>query len=204
MKTLRKPTVEQIRVFLEAQGQLDFSYEAVGATRGTPPAGYTLDHTRIKLGVGEAVFEKARDVLIGWQQFRIGWVEIMPGDAEIRVGGLCAVVARKVGIWWSNACRIIYVIDREEPTRKFGFGYGTLPDHAGSGEERFEIEWNPETDEVFYDIIAFSRPHLLATRIAYPYMRHAQKRFGLESAAQVMRLVGQSADTPILHESAWT
>lgn len=205
MISLSKPTPPQIRAFLDAQGQHGFSYEAVGATRGRPPSGYILDHTRIKLGAGEATYAKAREALEHWRQFRTGWVEINPVDAPVRVGELVAVVARKVGLWWSNACRVIYVVDQETPIRRYGFGYGTLPDHAGSGEERFEIAWNPATDAVHYDIFAFSRPQLLATRIAYPYMRHSQKRFGLESAAVMARLVGQAPGAePIIHETAWS
>jgi len=46
-----------------------------------------------------------------------------------------AILARSIGLWWLNACRIVYVVDKVD---KFGFAYGTLPDHAGSGEER----WN--------------------------------------------------------------
>ena len=38
-------------------------------------------------------------------------------------------------------------------TRKFGFAYGTLPDHAATGEERFLIEWNQDDDSVWYDIL---------------------------------------------------
>ena len=59
MLSLRKPSAESIRPFLEAQAKLPFSYSAVGATAETPPAGFAVDHTRIKLGEGEAVFRSA-------------------------------------------------------------------------------------------------------------------------------------------------
>ena len=38
---------------------------------------------------------------------------------------------------------------------RFGFAYGTLPGHGGSGEERFLIERDRD-DGVWYDILAFS------------------------------------------------
>ena len=47
-----------------------------------------------------------------------------------------AVLARSLGLWWLNACRIVCVIDEDRPVTGFGFAYGTLPDHAESGEER--------------------------------------------------------------------
>ncbi len=83
--------------------------------------------------------------------------------------------------------RIVHVVDEVEPITRFGFAYGTLPDHAGSGEERFLIEWDRASGEAWYDILAFSRPHWLVARFAYPYMRWLQKRCGRESAAAMVR-----------------
>ena len=71
-----------------------------------------------------------------------------------------AVIARRLGLWWLNACRIVYVVDEPGPVSRYGFAYGTLPDHAGSGEERFLVEWDRASGEVWYDILAFSRPQL--------------------------------------------
>jgi uncharacterized protein (UPF0548 family) len=53
MLFLRRPTVEMIQAFLAAQARLNLTYAAVGATTTTTPAGYVVDHTRIKLGEGE-------------------------------------------------------------------------------------------------------------------------------------------------------
>ncbi len=104
-----------------------------------------------------------------------------------------AIVARSMGLWWLNACRIVYVIDEEEPIRRYGFAYGTLPDHAGSGEERFLIEMD-ETGDVWYDILAFSRPHHILARLGYPAVRVVQKRFGRESAVAMIEAVKDSND----------
>jgi uncharacterized protein (UPF0548 family) len=80
----------------------------------------------------------------------------------------------------------VYVID--EPDR-FGFAYGTLPQHAESGEERFSVEYHPDTDEVWYDIYAFSRPGNFLIRLGYPYARWRQKQFAVESKAAMLRAV---------------
>jgi alpha-ketoglutarate-dependent taurine dioxygenase len=53
----------------------------------------------------------------------------------------------------------------EQPVRRFAFAYGTLAEHAESGEERFQVEWR-EDDSVWYDILAFSRPNQLFSRTA--------------------------------------
>ena len=189
MLSLRKPSAESIRNFLGAQGKLGFTYSAVGATADWPPAGYNVDHTRLKLGEGEAVFQAAKTALQRWQQFRLGWLEAWPQETPIQAGEVVAVVARAVGLWWLNACRIVYVVDESGPIDRFGFAYGTLPDHAGTGEERFLIERNRADNKVWYDILAFSQPSQYLTRLGYPLMRRNQKRFVRDSAAAMQRAV---------------
>jgi uncharacterized protein (UPF0548 family) len=189
MKSLRRPSDALIRAFLDAQAKFDFTYPAVGATATTPPVGYHVDHTRIKLGEGERVFRAAKAALAGWDQFKLGWVEAWPPEAPLQVGELVGIVARRLGVWWLNACRIVYVVDENGPITRSGFANGTLPDHAGTGEERFLIEWDRATGEVSYDILAFSRPHRCLSRVGYRYMRRVQKRFGLESSAAMVRAV---------------
>jgi uncharacterized protein (UPF0548 family) len=189
MLLFRKPTSSTIREFLQAQAQLDFSYQSVGATAAVPPVGYTVDHTRIKLGTGERVFAAAKIALEAWGHFQLGWVEALPRTTPIERGAVVAVVARAMGIWWLNAARIVYVVDEFEPVRRWGFAYGTMPDHVETGEERFTIEWNRADDSVWYDILAFSRPRHVLARMGYPMVRRLQRRFARDSGAAVLREV---------------
>jgi uncharacterized protein (UPF0548 family) len=188
MIRLRKPSPAGIRAFLQTQAKLPFTYPAVGATAGTPPAGYNVDHARVRLGEGEAVFAAARAALARWEHFRLGWTEAFPSDTPLREGETVAVLARTMGLWWLNACRIVYVVERQRPTPAFGFAYGTLPAHAESGEERFLIEHDPD-GSVWYDILAFSRPRHLLARLGYPVARRLQARFRTDSAAAMQRAV---------------
>ena len=105
-----------------------------------------------------------------------------------------AVLARSGGLWWANAVRIVYVVDETEPRREFGFAYGTLPGHAVSGEERFLVEWDQESGNVYYNILAFSRPQQILARLGYPWVRRVQKRFGRDSAAAMLRAVGSTPE----------
>lgn len=194
MLALRKPSAHQVQHFLDRQAKLDFSYAAVGATASMPPAGYAVDHTRAKLGEGESVFVSAKAALSRWEQFRLGWAGAWPEDTPIQKGQVVAVVARILGLWWLNACRIVYVVDENGPLARFGFAYGTLPGHAGTGEERFLVEWNRADGSVWYDILAFSRPNRFLTRLAYRYMRRMQKRFGPASAAVMVRAVAKDRE----------
>ena len=100
-----------------------------------------MDRTRIKLGEGEPVFRSAKAALRRWEQFRLGWVEAWPPDTPIQAGEVVAVMGRAIGVWWLNACRIVYVVDESGPISKFGFAYGTLPGHVESGgrDARFRL-----------------------------------------------------------------
>jgi uncharacterized protein (UPF0548 family) len=189
MLSLRKPSAESIHRYLKAQAQLPFSYAAVGATAETPPAGYAVDHTRVKLGEGETVFHLAIAALRRWEQFRLGWVEAWLPETPIQAGEVVAVMGRAMGLWWVNACRIVYAVDESGPISKFGFAYGTLPDHVESGEERFLIAWDQADSNVWYDILAFSRPNHFLTRLGYPVVRRTQKCFARDSAASMLNAV---------------
>jgi len=190
--SLRKPSAEKLRGFLAAQSKLGLTYAAVGATAAVPPGGYVVDRTRIKLGEGAGAFAAAKAALGRWEQFRLGWVEAWPPETPIQAGQVVAVVARLFGLWWLNACRIVYVVDEPGPVQRFGFAYGTLPEHAESGEERFTVEWHEQDDAVWYDILAFSRPQQLLPRWGYPFARRLQKRFARDSAAAMRRAVVES------------
>lgn len=189
MLSLRKPSAESTRRFLAAQAKLDFSYPAVGATADQLPAGFVVDRTRIKLGEGEPVFQAAKAALARWRQFDLGWLEAWPPETPVQTGAVVAIVARAIGLWSLNACKIVYVVDESGPIRRFGLAYGTLPDHAARGEERFLIEWDQADNGVWYDILAFSRPNHFLTRLGYPVVRRIQKRFGRQSAAAMLEAV---------------
>jgi uncharacterized protein (UPF0548 family) len=189
MVSLRRPSPETLREFVASQSKFGFTYSSVGATATVPPAGYDVDHTRIKLGEGEAVFTRAKAALLRWDHFRLGWVEAWSPNTTIDKGDVLAVVARQAGLWWLNAAQIVYLVDEEEPLRRFGFAYGTLPSHAETGEERFLVEWDRAAGEVWYDILAFSRPHLLLTRLMYPFVRQAQHRFAKGSSSAMLKAV---------------
>ncbi|MBI3865618.1 MAG: DUF1990 domain-containing protein [Planctomycetia bacterium] len=186
MFTLKKPSQPDIRRFLSEQSRLEYTYSAVGATAGKPPAGFNVDHTRRQLGSGDRTFLAATQALQRWRQFRFSWLEAGPADTPIQTGEVVAVLARLGVLWSLNACRIVYVVDESGPIDRFGFAYGTLPGHVEMGEERFLVEWDHANDSVWYDILAFSRPRHPLARLAYPLARLLQKRFARDSAAAML------------------
>lgn len=178
-----RPAIER---FLESQSSLGLTYPSIGSTQGTPPTGYVVDHTRAKLGEGEAVFKAAQAAIREWKPFQLGWVEPCWPDTPIATNQAVAILVRALGLWSLNACRIVHVIEEE---REFGFAYGTLPDHAESGEERFTIQWDQNDNSVWYDILAFSRANHPLARIAYPLTRRLQKRFARESVTAMQQAI---------------
>jgi uncharacterized protein (UPF0548 family) len=185
MISLAKPADSTIEAFLADQARRELSYPEAGSSRDQPPAGYALDHNFVQLGEGRETFERARAAIRGWVMFPRPWTEIHPAGAPIEAGTVVAVLVHLFGLWWLNACRIVYGID--EP-RRFGFAYGTLPGHAEKGEERFSVEWR-EDGTVWYDLLAFSRPRLWLARLGSPVTRRVQRRFARESKAAMQRAV---------------
>ena len=195
---LRRPSDESLQRFLESQRGLAFTYESVGSTahRGELPTGFEVDELRVELGRGGEVFMAARRGIEAWAQFELGWCEAWPRETPIRAGEVVAVVARSMGLWWTNAARIVYVVDEsveatEDAVTRFGFAYGTLPGHVEMGEELFLVEWDRATDAVTYSILAFSRPRHTLARLGRPLVRRLQQRFREDSAAALQRWVNR-------------
>ena len=187
MFLLSKPTEQEIRQFLSSQLDQHFTYPDPRMLELPVPRGYTADHNRIRLGDGPQVFSRAVEAINRWEMFNIGWLHLCWPDAPIEAGSGVVVLAHHLGFWSLNACRIVSVIDEDVDSRRYGFIYGTLPDHAERGQERFTVEWRLKDDSVWYDIFAYSRPNLLLARLGYPVTRLLQKRFALDSMKAMLR-----------------
>jgi uncharacterized protein (UPF0548 family) len=139
--------------------------------------------------MGQAAFQAGRVAIDRWAMFEVDWVEAHKSDGPISPGMNVAILARVLGVFYLNACRIVYLIDETGPVEAYGFGYGTLPDHAEQGEERFTVLWDHSDDSVRYEQFAFSRPNNLLTRLNYPLARTVQKRFAKDALAAMTRAV---------------
>ena len=188
MFSLSYPTKSDIDAFIEEQSRRPFSYLNVGLSRNGSPAGFTVDHNRIVLGSGDADFERAKQGIRHWEMFNFPWAKLCWPDTLIEADRTVAVVVKHFGFYSLNACRIVYTIDELD---RFGFAYGTLPEHAETGEERFSVEFDRTTGDVTYDLFAFSKPNPLLAKLGYPLTRYLQKRFAPESMAAMRRAVGR-------------
>ncbi len=190
MLSFNRPTPEEINDFIVQQSKQNFSYAEVGASKHLENlAPYNVDRKRICLGHGKNVFAAACVALENWAMFANDWTHLCWQHTPIKQGETVAILTKVFGIWWLNACRIVYVVTETEPIRKFGFAYGTLPTHAECGEERFLIEWHPSDDSVWYEVAAFSRPRYWMVRLGYPLARKLQKKFARDSMQAMKKAV---------------
>jgi len=189
MFTFRRPTDEDIRNLLARQAGQPWSYDCVEVTRN-PMAlpGWNIDHHRVLLGHGVEAFAAACEAIRGWKMFPPEMTRVYWPDSPQQPGDVVAVLyrARPFFLWMLFPARVVYRVD--EP-RRFGFAYGTLPDHPERGEERFLVEWSQADDSVWYDLLAVSRPGHWLARLGYLYARYEQAKFRRLSGQAMQRAV---------------
>ena len=140
---------------------LTLTYTEVGATAGPLPAGYHHVQKSAVIGQGRRRFEEAADAGMRWGMLRGAGLRVEATSEVAAVGSDVIVHLGPV----RAPCRVVYVVD--EPDRR-GFAYGTLPGHAESGEERFMVRYDPATDEVHAEVVAFSRHGTWWSRLGAP------------------------------------
>ena len=147
---------------------LQLTYQEVGATAGPLPDGYHHVRKSAVIGHGRPRFEQAAARVMRWGMLRGAGVRV---DASSEVAAVGSEVL--VGLGPLHApCRVVYVVD---DTDRRGFAYGTLPGHPESGEELFAVRYDPATDQVNADVVAFSRHATWWSRLGSPVTSLAQR-----------------------------
>lgn len=172
MITVGRDHTEFLEDLLVRAGAEVVTYSEVGFTRcQIGPPGYRLDRLTAPLGRGEEVWSRAQEAVRTWRAHHHAGITISPSDAPIR-DGATILATRSVGpILLIAPCRIVY---RSDAPNRFGFAYGTLPGHPEQGEEAFHVVRHDD-GRVEAEIVAFSRPAALPTRLASPLAREIQK-----------------------------
>jgi uncharacterized protein (UPF0548 family) len=181
---LQRPDGVTIERVLHESANLPLSYGSIGLVRRAAP-GYDVDETTVVIGCGRTDFERAGSALQAWTHFDLEWVEVFPRTAPIQAGTVVAVLMKHLGFWSLNGCRIVSVMEGDDT--RCGFAYGTLTNHAESGEELFEVSLDRSSGTVSYRIRAVSRPRAALARLGYPVVRALQARFRRESADAMRR-----------------
>ncbi|KAG6555827.1 hypothetical protein Mapa_002468 [Marchantia paleacea] len=214
---IKRPSAKEEKSFLSSCQVYNYDEKYVGATSEAPWSadrlnqlnkdGFTINHTRVKLGSGPHAFARGKDKLQNWRHLQLGWASVDP-STPIKVGEKFGIVVHEMVAWLVNPLRIAYVSDEQEVTSKslpanqavdmpsakstssrgFSFGGGTLRGHLLAGEERFSIEWD-EDDSVWYEILSFSKPAHFLTVAGFPVLRFQQKLFAKHSTEAMIREV---------------
>jgi uncharacterized protein (UPF0548 family) len=157
------------------------------------PFGFAHDQSCSQIGQGYPAFVTARKSFQNWAMFNLGWVRVANPESPIATGQIVAVEVHALALWSLNHSRIAKVIDT--PTR-FGFLYVTTALHVEEGEERFLLEFDPATGEVWYELEAISRPRNALSRLGYPITRAFQHRFARDSHRKMQTEILASQTAP--------
>lgn len=154
---------------------LPLTYPEIGATRdcalsngGALPDGYHHVRLEARIGQGRARFEEAAAKVLRYGMLRGAGVRVAASTEVAEVGTL--VLGRLGPI--PAPCRVVYVLD--DPDHR-GFAYGTLPGHAETGEELFAVRFDPATESVFSEVVAFSRHATWWSRLGAPATSFVQR-----------------------------
>src|SRR5262245_32372934 len=187
MFLVRRPSTAEIGRFLEDSAGLPVSYEPIGLVSEQRVDRRCAEEV-VMIGRGDVDFARACDALSTWKQFEIGWVELFPRPAASAVGTVVAVVIHHLGFWSMNGCRVVYHVG-DRVSGRFGIAYGTLTNHAESGEELFEVVIDHATGDVMYRIRAISWPQAMLARLGQSLVRTLQSRFRTDSGGAMKRAV---------------
>ncbi|XP_052188349.1 UPF0548 protein At2g17695 isoform X2 [Diospyros lotus] len=150
--------------------------------------GFLVNHARSLVGSGMDTYEKGKTALQNWRHFGLDWA-FVDSKTPIQSGVKFCVCVKEIFPWLMMPLQVVYVNEHRN-TRKgvasFGFGSGTLQGHLLAGEERFSIELD-HNNQVWYEILSFSRPAHFLSLIGYPYVLLRQKYFAHQSTDAVKK-----------------
>ncbi|OLO98731.1 hypothetical protein BVU76_29270 [Mycolicibacterium porcinum] len=148
--------------------QRSLTYPEVGATAGELPAGYRHTRASAVIGTGRDRFDQAAANVLKWGMQRGAGLRVQASSEVASVGTELVVRLGPV----PAPCRVVYVLDEAD---RRGFAYGTLAGHPETGEELFSVRYDPTTDEVRAEVVAFSRPATWWSRLGGPVTRLLQR-----------------------------
>ncbi|KAK9129337.1 hypothetical protein Sjap_009824 [Stephania japonica] len=149
--------------------------------------GFSINHNRVLLGLGLSTFDKGKAALQSWKHFGLNWAFVDP-KTPVETGVKLCVCVKEFLPWLLMPLQVAYVNQIREPKSlkaSFGFGSGTLNGHLLSGEERFSIEMD-EKNQVWYEVLSFSKPAHFLSFVGYPYVLLRQKYFAHQSAQALL------------------
>ncbi|XP_058098417.1 UPF0548 protein At2g17695 isoform X2 [Magnolia sinica] len=199
----KRPSPQQQKICIDKSGGFNYDIKYEGASSKTLTSsqkqelskdGFFVNEARILLGSGLSTYNHAKTALLTWS---LKWAFVDP-KTSLQTGTKFCVCVKEFLPWIMMPLQVAYVFDesssnssaadRKLTKASFGFGSGTLHGHLLAGEERFSVELD-EKNQVWYEILSFSKPAHLLSFIGYPYVQLRQKYFTQQSMQSVVKHV---------------
>ncbi|OIW09630.1 hypothetical protein TanjilG_28229 [Lupinus angustifolius] len=198
-----RPSPQQQKACINNSGTFNYEDKYKGATaksisslkddKGLSKDGFLLNNVRVLVGSGVDTFEKGKNALQSWRHFGLNWAFVDP-KTPVQQGVKFCVCVKEFLPWVMMPLQVVYVNETNTAKNRvasFGFGSGTLHGHLLAGEERFSVEID-EKNQVWYEILSFSKPNHILSFLGYPYVILRQKYFAHESAKLMQKHINSS------------
>ncbi|KAL5209204.1 hypothetical protein ABZP36_004827 [Zizania latifolia] len=162
--------------------------------------GFFVNRSRVLVGSGAATFHHAKSALLSWKHLSLGWANVET-DTPVKAGTRFCICYKELIPWVMLPLQVAYVNDGigdstgHEKGGIFAFGSGTLQGHLLAGEERFSVQLD-EDDRVWYEVMSFSKPAHILSRLCYPYVQLRQRHFARQSGQALLRHVASRSSSP--------
>ena len=168
------------------------NYAPVGIARpgAEAPAGLRVREQRIRLGEGDAIWQRAVAVVSGWAIKKQLHFTIDPDDETRGARSRLRHAVRIRRVRLLEPVRIVWV-EQQENLR--GFGYGTRAGHPITGEECFLVE-RDAAGAVWLIVRTVSRVSRGRWILLWPGIRIMQPYFQRAYARAAVRLVTRSTN----------
>ncbi|XP_030974709.1 UPF0548 protein At2g17695-like isoform X1 [Quercus lobata] len=193
-----RPSPQEQKACINKSGAFNYDAKFRGATakplsclqedKELSKDGFLLNHARVLVGSSLETFEKGKSALQTWRHFGLDWA-FVDSKTPIQNGVKFCVCLKEFLPWMMMPLQVVYVNDKRKANKamvSFGFGSGTLQGHLLAGEERFSIELD-ENNQVWYEILSFSKPAHFLSFIGYPYVMLRQRYFAHQSTNAVLK-----------------
>ncbi|KAL9327178.1 hypothetical protein ACSQ67_007823 [Phaseolus vulgaris] len=171
------------------QGATAKSLSSLKADEGLSKDGFLLNEARILVGSGIETFEKGKSALRSWRHFGLNWAYVDP-KTPVQQGVKFCVCVKEFFPWLMMPLQVVYV--NETPKAK-NRGAPLVLEVAlfMAGEERFSVEID-ENNQVWYEVLSFSKPAHILSFLGYPYVMLRQKYFANESSKAMLKHINSS------------
>ncbi|GAA0142022.1 hypothetical protein LIER_03021 [Lithospermum erythrorhizon] len=197
-----RPSPEDQKACIDRSGDFNYDSKFRGATaipsgllkkdKELAKDGFLINHSRVCVGSGSHSFDKGKDALQNWRHFALNWAFVdtkTPVQNEVKF----CVCVKEFFPWLMMPLQVVYTKedrDSQKALRSFGFAGGTLKGHLLAGEERFSVTLD-ENNQVWYEILSFSKPAHILSFFGYPYVLVKQKLFVHQSTNAIRKHISR-------------